>query len=255
MPISDGAGEIVAVGTSVTNWKPGDRVVIPFMPDWLEGPPTPEKTATALGGDVDGLLREFAAVRADALLPIPAHLSFEEAATLPCAGVTAWHGLFAAANLQPGRTLLLQGTGGVSLFGLQFGHMAGATIILLSSSDEKLERARKLGAHHTINYRTHPTWAKQVLELTGGCGVDLTLEVGGADTLAPNISGHPPRRRSLRHRGPQRYRKPSQSWPHPAPLHPAPRYLRRLTGNVRENEPGHHAMRVASNHRSRVFLR
>jgi NADPH:quinone reductase-like Zn-dependent oxidoreductase len=187
VPLSDGAGEIVDVGSAVTGWNIGDRVVIPFMPDWLEGPPAPAKTATALGGDVDGLLREFAAIRADALLPVPAHLSFEEAATLPCAGVTAWNGLFVSGHLQPGETLLLQGTGGVSLFGLQFGLMAGATVILTSSDDAKLERARSLGARHTINYRTQPDWDKKVLEITGGCGVDLTLEVGGGDTLAPTL--------------------------------------------------------------------
>jgi NADPH:quinone reductase-like Zn-dependent oxidoreductase len=187
VPLSDGAGEIVEVGSAVTAWKPGDRVVIPFMPDWLEGPVAPAKTATALGGDVDGLLREFAAIRADALLPIPAHLTFEEAAALPCAGVTAWNGLFVSGHLQPGQTLLLQGTGGVSLFGLQFGLMAGARVILTSSDDAKLERARSLGAQHTINYRQHPDWEKKVLEITGGCGVDLTLEVGGADTLAQTL--------------------------------------------------------------------
>jgi NADPH:quinone reductase-like Zn-dependent oxidoreductase len=194
VPLSDGAGEIVAVGSAVTAWKPGDRVVIPFMPDWLEGPPDAAKTATALGGDVDGLLREFAAIRADALLPIPEHLSFEEAATLPCAGVTAWNGLFVAGNLQPGKTLLLLGTGGVSLFGLQFARLCGATIILTSSSEDKMKQARALGAHHTINYHEHPDWEKQVLQLTGGRGVDLTLEVGGAGTLSRTL-------RATRHGG------------------------------------------------------
>jgi NADPH:quinone reductase-like Zn-dependent oxidoreductase len=183
VPISDGAGEVVSVGAAVSGWKAGDRVVIPFMPDWLEGPPDAAKTAGALGGNVDGLVREFAAIRADALLPIPEHLSFEEAATLPCAGVTAWNGLFVSGNLQPGQTLLLLGTGGVSLFGLQFGRLAGATIILTSSSEDKMEQARALGAHNTINYRAEPEWGKRVLELTGGLGVDLTLEVGGAGTL------------------------------------------------------------------------
>jgi NADPH:quinone reductase-like Zn-dependent oxidoreductase len=187
VPLSDGAGEIVQAGSAVTAWKPGDRVVVPFMPDWIEGPIASAKTATALGGDVDGLLREFAAIRADALLPIPAHLSFEEAAALPCAGVTAWNGLFVAGHLQPGQTLLVQGTGGVSLFGLQFGLMAGATVILTSSNEAKLERARSLGAHHTINYREHPEWEKKVLEITEGRGVDLTLEVGGADTLTSTL--------------------------------------------------------------------
>ncbi len=187
VPVSDGAGEVVSVGSAVTSWKPGDRVVIPFMPDWLEGPPETAKSATALGGEVDGLLREFAAIRADALLPIPNHLSFEEASTLPCAAVTAWNGLFVSGNLQPGQTLLLLGTGGVSLFGLQFGHLAGATIILTSSNEAKMEQARALGAHHTINYRTTPDWEKEVLKITGGHGVDLTLEVGGAGTLARTL--------------------------------------------------------------------
>jgi NADPH:quinone reductase-like Zn-dependent oxidoreductase len=187
VPISDGAGEVVAVGSEVRMWKAGDRVVIPFMPDWLEGSPDAAKTDGALGGNVDGLLREFAAIRADALLPIPSHLNFEEAATLPCAGLTAWHGLFVAGHLQPGQTLLLQGTGGVSLFGLQFGHLSGAKIILTSSNDAKLEQARQMGAHDTINYRANPDWDRRVLELTGGDGVDLTLEVGGADTLSQTL--------------------------------------------------------------------
>jgi len=184
VPVSDGAGEVASVGGGVTTWKAGDRVVIPFMPGWREGPLTVAKVATALGGDVDGLLRKFAVIPADALLPIPPHLGFEQAATLPCAGVTAWHGLFPAGGLRPGQILLLQGTGGVSLFGLQFGKMAGATTILISSSDEKLERARALGADHTINYKAQPEWDKHVLEITGGRGVDLTLEVGGTGTLS-----------------------------------------------------------------------
>jgi NADPH:quinone reductase-like Zn-dependent oxidoreductase len=187
VPLSDGAGEIISVGAGVTAWKPGDRVVVPFMPGWLDGEISPAKSASALGGEVDGLLREFAVIRADALLPIPPHLDFELAATLPCAAVTAWNGLFVSGDLQPGRTLLLQGTGGVSLFGLQFARMAGATIILISSSDAKLERARAMGAHHTINYRAEPEWEKRVLELTGGRGVDLTLEVGGAGTLPKTL--------------------------------------------------------------------
>jgi NADPH:quinone reductase-like Zn-dependent oxidoreductase len=186
VPLSDGAGEIVSVGADVTTWKAGDRVVVPFMPDWIEGEPEPAKAAGALGGDVDGMLREFATVRADALLPIPEHLSFEEAATLPCAAVTAWNGLFVSGHLRPGQTLLLLGTGGVSLFGLQLGLAAGAKVILTSSSDAKMEQARALGAHHTINYRTEPDWEKRVLGLTGG-GVDLTLEVGGAGTLSSTL--------------------------------------------------------------------
>jgi len=187
IPVSDGAGEVVSVGSAVTGWKPGDRVVIPFFPAWLEGELSPAKAASALGGDVDGLLCEFACIRADALLPIPDHLSFAQAATLPCAAVTAWNGLFVAGNLQPGQTLLLQGTGGVSLFGLQFARLAGATIILISSSDAKLERARAMGAHHTINYRSEPDWEKRIHAITGGRGVDLTLEVGGTGTLSKTL--------------------------------------------------------------------
>jgi len=192
VPISDGAGEVVAVGAEVTEWKPGDRVVAPFFPDWIEGNPTAAKSASALGGDVDGLLREFATIRADALLPVPEHLSFEHAATLPCAAVTAWNGLFVTGKLQPGQTLLLQGTGGVSLFGLQFGLLAGATTILISSSEAKLERARAMGAHHTINYKAEPDWDKRVREITAGRGVDLTLEVGGTGTLGKTLraTGH-----------------------------------------------------------------
>ena len=192
VPLSDGAGEVVSVGSAVTAWKAGDRVVVPFFPAWIEGELSSAKSASALGGDVDGVLREFALFSAEALLPIPPHLSFEQAATLPCAAVTAWNGLFVSGNLQPGRTLLLQGTGGVSLFGLQFGLMAGATIVLISSSDAKLERARTMGAHHTINYRNEPEWGKRVLEVTNGRGVDLTLEVGGAGTLSQTLraTGH-----------------------------------------------------------------
>jgi len=195
VPVSDGAGEVIAVGEGVTAWKPRDRVVIPFMPAWSKGPLSPTAAASALGGDVDGLLREFVVIAADALLPIPPHLSFEQAATLPCAGVTAWNGLFDSGHLQPGQTVLLQGTGGVSLFGLQFAKAAGATTILTSSSDAKLERALSLGADHTLNYTTEPAWDKRVLEITSGRGVDLTLEVGGTGTLsktcrATAFSGH-----------------------------------------------------------------
>jgi len=187
VPLSDGAGEIVSVGADVTSWNPGDRVVVPFFPAWLEGELTHTKGASALGGDVDGMLREFITVRADALLSIPEHLSFEQAATLPCAAVTAWNGLFVSGHLRPGQTLLLQGTGGVSLFGLQFGKLAGANIILLSSSDDKLKRGRAMGADHTINYRTEPDWEKRVMEITGKHGVDLTLEVGGTGTLSRTL--------------------------------------------------------------------
>jgi NADPH:quinone reductase-like Zn-dependent oxidoreductase len=183
VPLSDGAGEIAAVGAEVAVWKAGDRVVLPFMPAWREGALTREKASSALGGDVDGVLREFIAVPAGCLLPVPAHLDFIQAAALPCAAVTAWNGLFCAGALQPGQTVLLQGTGGVSIFGLQLAKAAGARVILLSSSDAKLERARAMGADETINYQSEPAWERKVLALTGGEGVDLTLEVGGSGTL------------------------------------------------------------------------
>jgi NADPH:quinone reductase-like Zn-dependent oxidoreductase len=187
VPCCDGAGEVAAVGADVTAWKPGDRVVLPVMPKWSDGELNAEAVASALGGAADGVLQEFVVARAESLLRIPPHLSFEQAAALPCAAVTAWNGLFGTANLQPGQTLLLQGTGGVSLFGLQFGKIAGANIIMTSSSDAKLERARALGATHTINYRAEPDWEKKVLEITEGRGVDLTLEVGGTGTLAKTM--------------------------------------------------------------------
>jgi len=187
VPLSDGAGEVVDVGENVTAWKARDRVVIPVMPAWLDGELSAVMATSALGDYVDGPLQELVVIRAEALLPLPPHLSFEQGATLPCAAVTAWNGLFGAGHSHPGQTVLLQGTGGVSLFGLQFAKMAGITIVLTSSSDAKLERARAMGAHHTINYRTEPNWEKRVLEVTQGRGVDLTLEVGGAGTLSKTL--------------------------------------------------------------------
>jgi NADPH:quinone reductase-like Zn-dependent oxidoreductase len=187
IPVSDGAGEVVGLGEGVTQWKVGDRVVAPFMPAWLAGPLTDSAAASALGGDVDGLLRETAVLPANALLDLPPHLTFVQAACLPCAAVTAWNGLFVTGHLQPGSTVLIQGTGGVSIFGLQFSLMAGAQAVVISSSDEKLARAGKLGARHLINYRSEPDWDKRVLEITGGRGVDLTLEVGGTGTLSRTL--------------------------------------------------------------------
>jgi NADPH:quinone reductase-like Zn-dependent oxidoreductase len=187
VPVSDGAGEILALGEGAGPWKVGDRVVVPFMPAWRTGPLTSAAASSALGGDVDGLLRELAVVPANALLSMPSHLNFAQAACLPCAAVTAWNGLFVSGHLQPGATVLIQGTGGVSLFGLQFSRMAGAEVILISSSDEKLARAGRLGARHLINYKSEPEWDKRVLDLTGGRGVDLTLEVGGTGTLSRTL--------------------------------------------------------------------
>lgn len=183
VPLSDGAGVVAAVGEGVSRFKVGDRVAGAFMPNWLSGPMTPEVQAGALGGSVDGVLAEQIVLPASGAVKIPDHLSFEEAATLPCAGVTAWYALFVGGHVLPGETVLLLGTGGVSMFSLQFARMAGARVIMTSSSDEKLERAKALGADHAINYREHAEWQKKVLDLTEGKGVDHAVEVGGPDTL------------------------------------------------------------------------
>jgi NADPH:quinone reductase-like Zn-dependent oxidoreductase len=187
VPISDGAGEVTAAGAGASGYKGGERVVVPFMPGWLEGPSDEEKGRSALGGGGTGLLAEHAVVPAGALLPIPAHLSFEEAATLPCAGVTAWNAIVTTGAVKPGDTVLVLGTGGVSLFALQFARLAGARVIATSSSDQKLARALELGAREGINYKTTTEWDKRVRELTGGKGVDQVIEVGGGGTLPKSI--------------------------------------------------------------------
>jgi NADPH:quinone reductase-like Zn-dependent oxidoreductase len=183
VPCSDGAGEVVGVGPGVTRFKSGDRVVAIFMTAWVDGPPDDEKGRSALGGGGVGMLAELVVLPEHALLPVPSHLTLEEAATLPCAGVTAWNALFASGEVKPGDTVLVQGTGGVSLFALQLARAAGARVIATSSSDQKLARALELGAAAGINYKTTPDWDKRARELTGGQGVDQIVEVGGAGTL------------------------------------------------------------------------
>ena len=188
IPNSDGAGEVLAVGMGVTDFAPGDRVAGCFFQNWIDGPCTAEAMASALGGELDGVLAEEANLKAGGLVKIPDHLSFAEAATLPCAALTAWRALVEVGRLKAGDTVLLLGTGGVSIFALQFATLMGARVIITSSSDEKLARARELGAWQTVNYRTTPDWEKPVLEMTGGRGVDLTVEVGGAGTLEKSIA-------------------------------------------------------------------
>ena len=183
IPLSDGAGEVTAVGPGVTRVKPGDRVAGIFMQEWIEGPPDDRKAASALGGSIDGMMAEQVCLNADGLVHFPEHLSFAEAAALPCAGVTAWHALFRSGGLKPGESVLIQGTGGVSIFALQFAKMAGARVIATSSSDAKLARAREMGADAGINYTTTLEWDKPVRNLTNGVGVDHVVEVGGAGTL------------------------------------------------------------------------
>ena len=188
VPLSDGAGEVVEVGEGVTRVKAGDRVAAAFFPKWIDGSITPEFAKSALGGVVDGTLAEYVAINAEGVVHIPEHLSFEEAATLPCAAVTAWNSLVVAGKLKAGDTVLVQGTGGVSIFGLQFAKVFGARVIATSSSDEKLKRVRELGADETINYKETTDWDQRVLELTDGRGVDHVVEVGGAGTLNRSIN-------------------------------------------------------------------
>lgn len=180
--MSDGAGVVAEVGPGVSGWKPGDRVVANFMRDWVSGPVTERALNSSLGGGIDGVMAERFVTRADSVVPIPAHLDFAEAATLPCAALTAWNAL-TAAGTTAGDTVLTLGTGGVSVFALQLAGAMGATTIVTSSSDAKLEKARALGVTHAINYRTHPDWHEQVLKMTGGRGVDHVIETGGPGTL------------------------------------------------------------------------
>ena len=189
VPFSDGAGEVVAVGAEVKRWKIGDRVCPIFTQAWVEGPLSIEKRRTTLGaGDVDGVLREYGAFDENGLVEVPGHLSFEEAATLPCAAVTAWNALVVSGNLKAGDTVLTLGTGGVSIFALQLAKMHGARVIATSSSDKKLARARELGADEVINYTKTPEWDKEVLRLTNRIGVDHVVEVGGAGTLPKSLN-------------------------------------------------------------------
>ena len=187
IPNSDGAGEVIAVGDRVTRFRPGDRVAGCFFQDWSDGGITATAMASALGGPLDGVLAERVVFSQQGAVPVPQHLSYEEAATLPCAGLTAWNCLIEQGRLGAGQTALFLGTGGVSIFGLQIAKMSGARAIVTSSSDAKLERARALGADATINYRDTPDWERRVLELTDGRGVDVTIETGGAGTLEKTI--------------------------------------------------------------------
>jgi NADPH:quinone reductase-like Zn-dependent oxidoreductase len=187
-PCSDGAGEVLAVGAEVTRLRVGDRVAAAFYPSWIDGEPTQDKVARGLGGGRDGVLAQEVVLHEEAWFAIPSHLSYVEAATLPCAGVTAWNALFVAGGLERGDSVLILGTGGVSIWALQLAAAAGVQPIVTSSDDSKLERARALGAQATINYRDQPDWHKRVLELTRGRGVDLVLEIGGRDTLKRSLA-------------------------------------------------------------------
>ena len=195
IPMSDGAGMVDAVGEGVTEFKVGDAVVSLFFPEWADGAP-PRAAFTRVPGDgIDGYARQAVTVPAHWFTRVPQGYSHAEAATLTCAGLTAWRALFADDAVKPGDTVLVQGTGGVSIFALQFAKAAGAAVIATSSSDEKLERLKALGADHLINYREEPAWGAKSLALTGGRGVDCVVEIGGAGTLdqsmlATRVGGH-----------------------------------------------------------------
>ncbi len=183
IPCSDGAGEVVSVGPKVTRFKPGDRVVSTFFQVWIDG--MPPKNRSALGAPIDGTLAEYVCLHEDGWVAMPPSLSYEEASTLSCAAATAWSALMMAGRpIKPGDTVLALGTGGVSMFALQFAGAAGARVLVTSSSDEKIARARKIGASDGVNYKKDPDWEKEVVQLTGGRGVDCVVETGGVGTLA-----------------------------------------------------------------------
>ena len=188
VPFSDGAGEVVEIGESVTKFKIGDRVTPIFMQGWIDGEISFKKAKTTLGGDLDGVLREFGTFDENGLVCIPDHFSYEEAATLPCAAVTAYHALFESGRMKSDDSILLQGTGGVSIFALQLAATLGTKIIITSSSDEKLQKAKEMGADDLINYKETEDWDKAVLDLTEKRGVDHIVEVGGAGTMQKSVN-------------------------------------------------------------------
>ncbi len=188
IPNSDGAGEVLEVGAGVSRFKGGDKVCGTFFQGWIDGPITAADMGRALGGTAEGMLAELRVLREDGLVAMPDGLSYEEASTLPCAALTAWHSLVEVGGVKPGSTVLLLGTGGVSIAALQLCRMLGARAIITSSSEEKLKRARDLGAWETVNYRSNAEWQNAVLDLTGGQGVDHTVEVGGAGTLEKSVA-------------------------------------------------------------------
>jgi NADPH:quinone reductase-like Zn-dependent oxidoreductase len=187
IPLSDGVGEVVRTGDGVTRVAVGDRVAGSFFQKWIAGGPTKAKLLSALGGPLDGTLADHIVLHEDGLVHVPGHLTDEEAATLPCAAVTAWSALVEQGELRSGDTVLVLGTGGVSLFALQIARLAGARVIATTSRDERLPRLRELGAWETINYKTTPDWPKRVKELTGGIGADHVVEVGGGETFNKSV--------------------------------------------------------------------
>lgn len=187
VPLSDGCGVVEAIGKGVRRVQIGDRVAPLFYQDWISGDPAPEVTQTALGAGYGGCLQEYMILHERSVSQVPEYLSDTEVATLPCAALTAWRSLAVEGKMQPGERILIQGTGGVSIFALQFAKLAQAEVILTSSSDEKLAKGKALGADHLINYKVHEKWYKKVQEITAGRGVDHVVEVGGAGTLFQSL--------------------------------------------------------------------
>jgi NADPH:quinone reductase-like Zn-dependent oxidoreductase len=187
VPLSDGCGEVVEVGAAVKRVKPGDRVATMFFQNWIGGEVSLEGVSTAIGGALDGCYQDYMVLSEQGVSKVPAHLSDFEVATLPCAALTAWRGLVVEGRLKAGETVVAQGTGGVSIFALQFAKVHGAQVIITSSSEEKLARAKALGADHLVNYKERPEWSKAVREITGGRGADHVVEVGGAGTLGESL--------------------------------------------------------------------
>jgi NADPH:quinone reductase-like Zn-dependent oxidoreductase len=188
IPLSDGAGDIVEVGAGVRRFKQGNRVAGIFTQGWIAGPPYTGMYSSSLGGGIDGMLAEYVVLREDGLVDVPAYMTYEEASSLPCAAVTSWNALVVEGHLKAGDTVLVMGTGGVSIFALQFAKIYGARVLATSSSDAKLRRLKEMGASDVINYKSTPDWDKKVLELTGGLGVDHVVEIGGAGTLPKSIN-------------------------------------------------------------------
>ena len=190
--VADAVGEVVALGPNVTRFRTADRVLTNYCTRWIDGPPQGSETSHSLGNTIQGALAEYLCISEQALVPAPAYLTDDEAAALPCAALTAWYALVEKGNLATGQTVLIQGTGGVSLFGLQIASALGANVIITSSSDEKLARVQSLGANHTINYARTPDWEKQALALTNDQGVDHILEVVGGKNLTQSIEALKP---------------------------------------------------------------
>lgn len=188
IPVSDGVGIVVEIGNQVTQVSLNDRVAGLFFPYWMDGKMSSEKLLNSLGGSAnDGMLQEYVILKENEVIKVPAYLTNEEAATLPCAAITAWHGLIEKGNVKSGDTVLIQGTGGVSLFSMQFALAVGAEVILLSGSDEKLQRAKKMGVNHLINYKNIPLWENEVMKITNGLGAKHIVEVVGSDHINKSI--------------------------------------------------------------------